>query len=477
MKVTSWTTWLAVLALACGTESPPPPGPVNVQATAAVQEIAVSWDPVAEGTSYNVYWSTESGVTKKNGTKVAGLTASPYQHPSLLPGTYHYVVTAVRKGGESAESAEVSADVNLVAFASSAKGTGDLSTWALAGGHTGLAAADAVCQSLATADGLVGTFVAWLSDDSADAYCRIHGLGGKKAANCGQANLPASAGPWVRRDGQPWAGTIVSITNGNRIEDVRVPLKLDETGAAPTWPVAATGSDVDGTEDPGMTCSNWTSNTAGFAGGDLMSVGGTWGANVGSLCSMNHQLICMQTGSGPALAQPTPLPGALKVFITSATGTGDLSSWAGAGAKTGVAAGDSVCQTLAAAAGLEHAGSFKAWLGSSTALPVDRLTANGPWARVDGVTFAADKAALTADKVSTALNVDEHGNYVADRTVWTGGRTKTEPSCSDWQSAGTTVVGTTGRNLKAEYGWSAAGYFPTVGCSPSCSLYCFEDSP
>jgi hypothetical protein len=66
---------------------------------------------------------------------------------------------------------------------------------------TGLEAADAICQSRAEAGGLNGTFRAWLSDDDDDAYCRIHGLSGKKAENCGQGSLPDFAGNWVRTDG------------------------------------------------------------------------------------------------------------------------------------------------------------------------------------------------------------------------------------------------------------------------------------
>ena len=35
------------------------------------------------------------------------------------------------------------------------------------------------------------------------------------------------------------------------------------------------------------------------------------------------------------------------VFVTSASGTGDLGSWSQAGTATGVAAGDKICQSLA----------------------------------------------------------------------------------------------------------------------------------
>src|SRR5262249_13959608 len=84
------------------------------------------------------------------------------------------------------------------AFVTSTTGNGNLATWAGAGANTGLAAADAICQARAAAGGMTGTFVAWMSDSNNDAYCRVHGLTGKKAAMCGQMALPVAAGPWAR---------------------------------------------------------------------------------------------------------------------------------------------------------------------------------------------------------------------------------------------------------------------------------------
>ncbi len=86
---------------------PPPLSPTNVSASAGTGQITISWDPVDDATSYNIYWSTTPGVTKSNGTQISGVT-SPYVHTGLTAATtYYYVVTAVGLGGESAESAEV----------------------------------------------------------------------------------------------------------------------------------------------------------------------------------------------------------------------------------------------------------------------------------------------------------------------------------------------------------------------------------
>jgi fibronectin type 3 domain-containing protein len=88
---------------------PAPGAPTGVTASAGDGQVTISWSAVTGATSYNLYWSTSTGVTKSNGTKIAGVT-SPYTHTGRTNGTaYFYVVTAVNAAGESAESAQVSA--------------------------------------------------------------------------------------------------------------------------------------------------------------------------------------------------------------------------------------------------------------------------------------------------------------------------------------------------------------------------------
>jgi fibronectin type 3 domain-containing protein len=56
-----------------------------------------------------VYWSTTSGVTKTNGTKVSGVS-SPYVKTGLSAGTtYYFIVTAANSVGESAASTQTTA--------------------------------------------------------------------------------------------------------------------------------------------------------------------------------------------------------------------------------------------------------------------------------------------------------------------------------------------------------------------------------
>ncbi len=85
-----------------------PSTPTNVTATAGNEQVTISWDTVTGATSYNIYWSTEQGVTKETGTKISTFS-SPYTHTGLTNGTtYYYVVTAENSYGESDESTEVS---------------------------------------------------------------------------------------------------------------------------------------------------------------------------------------------------------------------------------------------------------------------------------------------------------------------------------------------------------------------------------
>jgi len=86
-----------------------PPAPGGVQVTSGDEEVTVTWDPTTGSTSYNLYWSTSSGVTAANGTRVAGVS-SPHILSGLSDGTtYYFVVTAVNSGGESLPSVEQSA--------------------------------------------------------------------------------------------------------------------------------------------------------------------------------------------------------------------------------------------------------------------------------------------------------------------------------------------------------------------------------
>lgn len=86
-----------------------PSAPSGLAATGGVQKNTLTWNPVSDATSYNLYWSLTAGVTIITGTKITSIT-SPYDHTGLTDATeYFYVITAVNANGESVISNEVSA--------------------------------------------------------------------------------------------------------------------------------------------------------------------------------------------------------------------------------------------------------------------------------------------------------------------------------------------------------------------------------
>ena len=126
-----------------------------------------------------------------------------------------------------------------IVFVSSATYSGNLG---------GIAGADAKCQELASAAGLSGTYMAWLSDSATYAAER----------------LTHSAGRYVRTDGAGIAFGWEDLIDGT----IMNPINFDESGhlIGPTdyvW----TGTRDDGTLiDPSMTCANWTSGSYGING-------------------------------------------------------------------------------------------------------------------------------------------------------------------------------------------------------------------
>jgi hypothetical protein len=377
-----------------------------------------------------------------------------------------FALAACGGGGSTAVGGGTTTSANKV-FITSVSGTGNLSSWTDSGGKTGVAAGDAICQTRASAVGLSGTYKAWLSDATTDAYCHIFNLTGTKTNNCGQASLPIAAGPWVRTDGFPFSKTIDELVNGV----IYAPLVYDEIGtfsATSTWPRMFTGTTSSGTLQPGLSCSDWTSAAptdnafVGFS--DYTTAAWTSGPQ-SSDCNTSRRLACFQTGAGAPLPDHST-PGK-KVFISSAFYNGNLGGPTGANTK---------CQTLAAAAGLANSGNFKAWLSTTTVDAKDRLTSNGPWVRVDGVKIADNKTDLIDGTLFTAINVTETGAYVTNSSPWTstnpnGTKNTANGTCIDWSSSLNADHGGAGM-VNSVREWSLYGY---GACDLLLRLYCFED--
>ena len=362
-------------------------------------------------------------------------------------------------------------------FLTSTTGTGNLSTWAGAGGLTGLDAADAVCQARATAASLPNAagYRAWLSDSVDDAYCRMHNLTGKRATNCGQATLPGSAGPWWRTDGKPFGAGLPELLYP--LEEVLHPPLVTEFAIQAPYSSAWTGTDEEGAARL-ATCGDWTSEGADLATNGLANrTAFSWTLSASAVCSslMNH-LYCFETGVADPLP-PFPASGRL-AFLTSAHGTGNLGGWPVAAGATGLAAGDAICRNLATAAGIRQPGSFSAWLSAAGTNAIDRFDHEGPWMRLDGIEVAASRQELTDGALAAPINLTETGTYLNNWAVWTGtlGAGWEGPShCSSWIEDSAASFGQYGFANSADLPWTFAG---ETGCNFEWSyLYCLQDLP
>jgi hypothetical protein len=144
----------------------------------------------------------------------------------------------------------------------------------LSGAIGGVAAADMYCQSAATAGGLKGTFHAWISDASNNAFDRT-----------------ADVGPWYT------TGNAVAFASKADLRGAPQAELLDEVGGYPQSLAGAwTGSDAQGAATS-ESCEGWTNATDGATAttGTAFSNDTTWGGGNTSLrCNAQAPLICFQ---------------------------------------------------------------------------------------------------------------------------------------------------------------------------------------
>jgi hypothetical protein len=110
------------------------------------------------------------------------------------------------------------------------------------GNFGGLDGADALCQSLAMAAGLDGTFRAWLSDPTGSPSTRF----------------TQAAVPYVRIDGVAIANNWAGLTSGTLL----APLDVTELGTPPPFVDAWSNTKTDGTQYTSNSyCNLWSSNS------------------------------------------------------------------------------------------------------------------------------------------------------------------------------------------------------------------------
>lgn len=186
-----------------------------------------------------------------------------------------------------------------------------------------------------------------------------------------------------------------------------------------------------------------------------------------------------------------------QMFLTSVSGTGNLSSWPDAGGFTGLDAADAICQARASAASLANAAAYRAWISDSIDDAYCRMhnlggkratncgqptlpAAAGPWWRTDGKPFGAGLPDLLAplEQVLYPPSVTEFGVDLQIGAAWTatGLQGVAGPAtCLDWTSAASPDPVYDGSANLTSGGWTASG---SSNCSSSIRrIYCFETGP
>lgn len=216
-----------------------------------------------------------------------------------------------------------------------------------------------------------------------------------------------------------------------------------------------------------------------------------------STLSEDKNTFCSTTPSSTPTPTPTnkPINSSLlpssssyrRVFVTSASYTGELGGLAGA---------DQKCQIRAQASNL--GGTWKAWLSDSNNSPATRFfKSTTPYKLLNGVTIANDWNDLTDGTLQNSIIVDESGEALASSTdiyksVWTNtaldgtlftGTDITSTSrdyplhCNNWIDRNYEDFGKVGFYDRSDFLWTGQYIDTSARCSLSFRLYCFEQEP
>lgn len=309
--------------------------------------------------------------------------------------------------------------------------------------NLGVPGYDAACNERASAAGLPGRYVAWLSTSSGSAFSRV-----------------GPARGFIRVDGRPFADTLAPGAA------VYFPAALDEFGQLrnPYTRLAMTGTGLYGEREGN--CSDWTAtDNSPLALGDPLTGAGAWTGWAGGGCSWRWLVYCMGTGIDRPL-QRDRVPGRV-AFVSVAT----------LAPGGGLAAADALCRTEAASAGLS--GSFKALLPADGASAASRFDLKGaPWVRPDGVPIV-DKAADLATGTLIAP-IDQHASGPYDLEfyfVWAGapgpGAVGTAAStCASWTSMAPDLYTSSATDTTIESNWYGSGYVP---CNAWGRVICLQE--
>lgn len=278
------------------------------------------------------------------------------------------------------------------------------------GAAGGIAGADAICSTRATEAGLIGTFIAYVSDSTTTAASRL-----------------ASSRGWVRTDGAPFADAPTSFSD----RSVVFPIRLDEAGNDLGTVSVFTGTA--GGIAAASHCLDWTSNLATDDGtGTLSQFAGAAMGSWAMGCDQQRHLLCVETGRHvPVAIHPDP---------ESPLAFSTRTLWTPGGGRESA---DAVCAADATSAGLT--GTFLAAVATSTESIEARFPAGATYRRIDGVRLLRSPGLFVADFLDAPPDVDALGATV-ENDYWTGVKrwnvtADLNDNCSDWTDASGTITG------------------------------------
>lgn len=308
----------------------------------------------------------------------------------------------------------------------------------------GLEGADTQCSELATAAGLDGHFVAWLSTSTVDAKDRL-----------------GAASAWRNTQNNPFADQPNELFGD---EQVYQPVRFDENGDAVTG-LVATGTSPRGVA-AAENCNDWSSDSgsAALVTGDPTAGSALWTADYdGSSCAEQYHLYCFQIDYA-GVDYPTPSQGRT-VFVSSQPFV--------LGAQ-GRDAADQLCATDAATANL-GGGPYLALLGNASSSALDRLTQpTRPWVRPDGMVVANGNSAFSFGPLNTPITQLADSSHAGGVAIFGAPKIgdKADLNCENWTNPNAAVPavihGTTGYT---DARWFAA---ETAACSQSARVLCVE---
>lgn len=156
------------------------------------------------------------------------------------------------------------------------------------------------------------------------------------------------------------------------------------------------------------------------------------------------------------------------VFVTSTRHAGDFG---------GLAAGDAICNDLAANSSIASvaAGTYVAWLSTLTMDAGLRIAdPGGGFIRTDGRLIATSRTDLLDGSLDRPIELDENGSVPSVPFVWTGTAftgSRDADTCASWTTSAPNVVGEAGSRGETDDDWTEA---VQDNCAMEWHLYCFE---